>query len=77
MTNLDKPSLVIIQRDRCGICGACVPVCGSGALVLHDNYLEVNNDRCTSCEKCVAVCPTHALSIIAADSVVLLDGEVR
>lgn len=77
MNTSNNPSLIIVQRDSCGICGACVPVCGSSALVLHDNYLEVNNDRCTACEKCLAVCPTHALLRVDAESVVLLNGGVQ
>ncbi len=56
-----------IVRDRCGICGACVPVCPSGALVLHDSFLELVADRCSACEKCVAVCPTHALALQEGD----------
>lgn len=75
MASILSTSLIIVQRDRCGICGACVPVCGPDALVLHDNYLEVINDRCTSCEKCIAVCPTHALELAKAEPVTLLGGD--
>jgi ferredoxin len=75
MSAAQVPSLIVVQRDRCGICGACVPVCGSGALTLYDTYLAVDNERCTSCEKCLAVCPTHALSKVAAQAIVVMSGE--
>lgn len=77
MTSTQNPMLIVVQRDRCGICGACVPVCGTNALTLHDTFLEVDNTLCTGCEKCIAVCPTHALFQVAADAVVLLDGDVQ
>jgi MinD superfamily P-loop ATPase len=66
--------LIMVDRDKCGICGCCVPVCHTQAIILHDAFLEVDNDLCTSCEKCLVVCPTHALYEVAAESVIVLDG---
>lgn len=66
-------STVRVERDRCGICGCCVPVCPSGALILHDNFLEVVSAACTGCQKCVVVCPTFALIEVGA---VAIPGEV-
>lgn len=69
-----RTSLLMVDRDRCGICGCCVPVCATVALVLHDAYLEVINDRCTSCQKCIVVCPTHALSEVALTAMATQGG---
>jgi len=71
-----RTALLLVERDRCGICGCCVPVCATAALVLHDAYLEVINDRCTSCQKCIVVCPTHALfEIPLAEAAARGDGQ--
>jgi len=55
------PIVILVNRDRCGICGCCVPVCPPDAIILHDNFLAVDNETCTDCLKCIPVCPTNAL----------------
>ncbi|MBN1965939.1 MAG: 4Fe-4S binding protein [Anaerolineae bacterium] len=66
--------MIMVNRDRCGVCGCCVPVCPPDAITLHDAYLEVNNDTCTECMKCIPVCPTNALFEVLADSLVTVGG---
>ncbi|RMG83156.1 MAG: 4Fe-4S dicluster domain-containing protein [Chloroflexi bacterium] len=55
---------IAVDRDTCGICGACVPVCPPDVITLHDNMLEVDNSGCTECMKCVKVCPVSALKAV-------------
>ncbi len=72
MTNPSRSHiLIMVNRDRCGICGCCVPVCPPDAMVLHDAHLDIDHDTCTECLKCIPVCPTNALYQVPADSVLL------
>jgi ferredoxin len=68
--------LIMVNRDRCGICGCCVPVCPPDAIVLHDAYLEIDHETCTECMKCIPVCPTRALYEIPAEAITLPSGEM-
>ncbi|MFC1960679.1 4Fe-4S binding protein [Chloroflexota bacterium] len=70
------PVLILVNRDKCGICGCCVPVCPPDAIVLHDAYLAVDNDTCTECMKCIPVCPTNALYDIPAEAILIPQGSV-
>jgi ferredoxin len=57
---------VVIDREKCMVCGICDYVCVSGAIELHayDDHGEWNYDpgRCTFCARCVDHCPAKALA---------------
>ena len=58
-----QPMSVIVNRYKCGYCGACVGVCPVGALDLVETWIEVDN-TCTSCGVCAKICPVGALAVI-------------
>ncbi len=62
-TMLKIAPVLMIDRDRCSYCGACVAVCLPDCLLLLDATLTVDLDQCTRCQRCVSVCPTGALTI--------------
>lgn len=66
--------LILVDRDKCGICGCCVPVCPPDALVLHDAFLAVDHDTCTECMKCLPVCPTNALYMVPVAEAMVQQG---
>lgn len=53
---------VIVDRFKCGYCGACVSVCPTGALELMETWIEVYGS-CNNCRICVKICPVGALEV--------------
>jgi ferredoxin len=45
--------------ENCTLCGACAPVCPTGAITVTDK-VETVKERCTACSACVKACPTGA-----------------
>lgn len=59
-----KEGMIIIDSDRCTLCGSCVDVCPD--YVLHSDpdssSIDIRYpDYCCACGHCVAICPTHAI----------------
>ena len=53
---------VIIDKEACIGCGACVGVCPVTALSLdNEGKSECNADTCISCLSCVCTCPVSAI----------------
>jgi len=54
---------IIVDRDTCTRCGACVAVCASARVYqLEDGAARpVRPEDCWSCGHCVAVCPVDAI----------------
>lgn len=59
--------MLIIKREVCGYCGACVSVCPEGALELVDAYLTVDPETCIECGICSKICPLGALEVKNAE----------
>ncbi len=54
---------VVVAKDSCIGCGACVGVCPVGALSLDaDGKAECDESICIDCLACIGVCPTEAIS---------------
>jgi electron transfer flavoprotein alpha subunit/NAD-dependent dihydropyrimidine dehydrogenase PreA subunit len=53
---------VIIDKDLCTGCEACVDECPFDALEMQDDKAQVN-DNCTLCSACVEVCPVEAIAM--------------
>lgn len=56
---------VIRNEVKCTDCGACVPICPTGALVVDQQTRKVNfyDNKCIACELCVKACPTRAMEV--------------
>ena len=53
---------VIVAKDTCIGCGACVGVCPVGALSQKDfEAPKIDYDKCIRCGKCSNFCPKKAL----------------
>jgi len=51
---------VIVNKDQCIGCGACVPACPFDAIEMQDGKAYIN-EKCTMCGACVPVCPVEAI----------------
>ncbi|MBU1726134.1 MAG: 4Fe-4S binding protein [Candidatus Omnitrophica bacterium] len=56
---------VVRNEEKCTHCGACVPVCPTGALFVEEGSRKIifKNDKCIACELCVKVCPPRAMEV--------------
>ena len=61
--------------ERCIACGACVPVCRSGALRSEEGGIVLDRERCDSCGLCVSVCPARAMHLVGRE--VSAEGLMR
>ncbi|NLD72589.1 MAG: glycyl-radical enzyme activating protein [Chloroflexi bacterium] len=72
---------LILARDRCVLCGACVAACPEGAHRLEDGRHVVDRARCRVCGACVLACPQGALQIkgyrVTAREIVRRAGRLR
>jgi len=55
-------AVVLIDKEACTGCQACIPVCPFGALYMKGDKVEVT-EACTLCGACIDVCPVSALSM--------------
>lgn len=54
---------VVVDKDVCVGCGACVGVCPVGAIELTDEGFAFSDPEvCIDCGACVGTCPMEAIS---------------
>jgi len=54
-------NLICIDDSKCIVCGACVAVCPTEALIIEGLTLRSFPERCRPCGQAALVCPTGAL----------------
>ena len=63
-------AVVVVDRERCTGCGACVRACRGGPLWLDGDLARADRPQlfgCIACGQCVAVCPEAAISVSGRD----------
>lgn len=60
-----EPAYCVKVRNRNASCDACMAVCPTQAIMVHNNAIEFHDERCTGCGACASVCPTQALTTTA------------
>ena len=53
---------MIIDKDTCIGCGACVGTCPVNAISLDDGKAAINQDVCVKCGACKDACPVSAIN---------------
>jgi len=66
---------VIVEKDKCIACGACVGSCPFGAIEMGDSAAMIT-DKCTECGACIESCPVEAIirTDVVEKEVVSLDA---
>lgn len=52
---------IIVDKEKCTLCGACASVCPAGAITVTSE-IEIDRDTCLECGLCINECPVQALS---------------
>ena len=52
---------MMVNKDICLHCGACVGLCPANAIFLRETYITFNDD-CIDCGLCEKGCPMGAIS---------------
>ena len=55
---------IIINKEECSGCGACMKACNVGAIYLVDEKAHVDESLCTLCGNCIEVCPVQAIQSV-------------
>jgi Pyruvate/2-oxoacid:ferredoxin oxidoreductase delta subunit len=56
--------LVVINKDACTSCGACVEICPADAVVLNSSDItEISSENCLGCGLCTRACPSDAVTL--------------
>jgi heterodisulfide reductase subunit A len=56
-----SPEVPIIDRMKCDLCGHCVAICPTDALIIRNSKLTFSPIACINCGACVPVCPKGAI----------------
>ncbi|MEM3640302.1 MAG: FAD-dependent oxidoreductase [Candidatus Bathyarchaeia archaeon] len=57
------PEVPMINHEKCNLCGECVAICPTGALIKTESTVNVVPVACVNCGACVTVCPREAVDL--------------
>ena len=69
-------ALLIIDRELCIGCEACVDACAFDAIHLDEQDIAVANENCTACGACIDECPTEALHLPGAETPIIITPDL-
>lgn len=62
----ESPAHVIINYEKCTVCGRCIEVCKGAPLYLEGGNIQIDQTRvfgCMGCGHCMAVCPLDCIRV--------------
>jgi Fe-S-cluster-containing hydrogenase component 2 len=54
---------VVVEKETCSACKACVDACPSSAITVPDDVAVVSDADCIDCGACVDACPSGSLKM--------------
>jgi ferredoxin len=54
---------IVVQKDDCIGCGACIKHCPMEAIQLLAKVAKINEQKCIKCKACVTVCMLDAIKV--------------
>jgi len=69
-------ALLIIDRELCIGCEACVDACAFDAIHLDEQDIAVANENCTACGACIDECPTEALHLPGVETPIIITPDL-
>ncbi|MEM2103755.1 MAG: hydrogenase iron-sulfur subunit [Candidatus Bathyarchaeia archaeon] len=57
------PEVPRINMEKCNLCGECIAICPTGALMKAESTVKVVPVACINCGACVTVCPREAVDL--------------
>lgn len=51
-----------INHELCDLCGTCVSVCPTDAIIVSEFKVNLDSQKCICCLNCLKVCPIKAVS---------------
>ncbi len=60
---LTSPEILIIDPEKCNLCGECAPICPTNVIEIIDDEMKINPISCIGCGVCVLACPREAIDL--------------
>lgn len=58
-----SPEIPKIDMEKCDLCGKCVSICPTKAIMISDSQITITPVSCISCGACVTVCQKEAIDL--------------
>lgn len=55
-------SKIVVKREHCIGCEACVAVCPVGAITMPEGKASIDDEQCVRCGACLHECPMEAVT---------------
>lgn len=58
-----RKNKILIQKDKCKMCRACINSCPRGAIHIGNNKISISSEECVECMVCIEMCKYGAICV--------------